>query len=268
MTDQLFKDLRKPFHPSIVEWKPGALNQDRTKALAMPFADVRTYQDRLDQVCALRWSVTFTPWGERLICHLTIDGVTRSSTGEGDSQAERAEFAGTAAEAQAFKRACSAFGLGRYLYSLPTLWVEYDAGSKSFTDKAKARLTQIINQHYRRELEETESAPAVATDLEQRGPEGTPDLLTTSTDQPAAQLVQEFDALGQELYGEQWEHVRRHNVERVSNGQTADSNQLTPEQLQKLIDGLKSLKAKRNKGAKKQPVPNANGAPGLSVANS
>jgi hypothetical protein len=30
------------------------------------------------------------------------------------------------AEAQAFKRACSAFGLGRYLYSLPQVWAEYN----------------------------------------------------------------------------------------------------------------------------------------------
>ena len=71
------------------------------------------YQNRLDEVCGLAWSVTYTPWGERVICHLTINGITRSSTGEADSNAEKSEIAGTAAEAQAFKRACSMFGLGR-----------------------------------------------------------------------------------------------------------------------------------------------------------
>ncbi|MBL0158826.1 MAG: hypothetical protein IPP47_17210 [Bryobacterales bacterium] len=34
--------------------------------------------------------------------------------------------AGTAAEAQAFKRACSCFGLGRYLYDLEGQWVDLD----------------------------------------------------------------------------------------------------------------------------------------------
>jgi hypothetical protein len=81
-------------------------------------------------------------------------------------------------------------------------------------------------------------------------------------------LVQEFDTLGKELYGDNWPQTSRHNVERISGGVTWASNELTPEQLQKLIDGLKSLKAKRNMRAKpalersegKQSVPNANGA--------
>src|SRR4029453_17680846 len=34
--------------------------------------------------------------------------------------------AATAAEAQAFKRACSVFGLGRYLYDVPAVWVDLD----------------------------------------------------------------------------------------------------------------------------------------------
>jgi transposase InsO family protein len=34
--------------------------------------------------------------------------------------------AGTAAEAQAFKRACSCFGLGRYLYYFSGTWVDLD----------------------------------------------------------------------------------------------------------------------------------------------
>jgi hypothetical protein len=34
--------------------------------------------------------------------------------------------AGTGAEAQAFKRACACFGLGRYLYYFDVLWVDLD----------------------------------------------------------------------------------------------------------------------------------------------
>jgi hypothetical protein len=36
------------------------------------------------------------------------------------------ENAGTSAEAQAFKRACSCFGLGRYLYYFTGVWVDLD----------------------------------------------------------------------------------------------------------------------------------------------
>src|SRR5688500_14712687 len=144
--ENILTELKKPFHPSQIEWKPGSLSADKTRALAIAYADVRAYQNRLDEVCGMNWSVTYTPWGERIVCHLTIDGVTRSSTGEPDSQSERSEIAGTAAEAQAFKRAAAMFGLGRYLYNMPSIWVEYDAQSKSFTEQARARLDTTVNQ--------------------------------------------------------------------------------------------------------------------------
>jgi hypothetical protein len=44
-------------------------------------------------------------------------------TGTGEEWADR-ENAVTSADAQAFKRACSCFGLGRYLYSFPESWVQ------------------------------------------------------------------------------------------------------------------------------------------------
>ncbi len=148
MNNNILEQLSQPFHPSVIFWKPGSLNKERTKALAMAYATLRAYQDRLDEVCGMAWAVSYTPWGDKIICNLTIAGITRSSTGEPDEQAERSEFAGTAAEAQAFKRACSMFTLGRYLYHLPTLWMEYDHTAKQFTDQAKAKLSGVIAQHY------------------------------------------------------------------------------------------------------------------------
>ncbi len=94
----------------------------------MAYADARVYEDRLNEVIAGEWSVSFRPWGEdKVICDLTILGVTRSSTGEsgGDRFSQ-----GTSAEAQAFKRACSKFTLGRYLYDLPVYWVAFDSQKK------------------------------------------------------------------------------------------------------------------------------------------
>ena len=146
---QVLDELRKPFDPSHVTWKPGAVKGDR--ALALAYADLRAYMNRLDEVCGVDWSVAYEPWGDdRIICRLTILGVTRSSTGETTNEAERSEIGGTVAEAQAFKRASAMFGLGRYLYNLPTGWADYDPATKRFTDKARARLTGILVQHYRR----------------------------------------------------------------------------------------------------------------------
>ena len=111
--NQILVELSKPFHPSRITWRPGALTGKKDKALALAYADLRAYQNRLDEVCGMDWSVSYTPWSDRIICHLTLQGITRSSTGEPDSDSERSEIAGTTAEAQAFKRACAMFGLGR-----------------------------------------------------------------------------------------------------------------------------------------------------------
>ncbi len=123
----LLTQLSEPFTKEDIFWRAGATTRDKKRAQALAYAEPRIYEDRLNEVCPGDWSVKFIPWGEtRLICELTIHGVTRSSTGEFDSEKRNAIAEGTVAEAQAFKRACSKFGLGRYLYDLPVLWVDYD----------------------------------------------------------------------------------------------------------------------------------------------
>ncbi len=127
--------LCRPFHLAHIELKPGATTGDKTRALALPYVDSRIYQKRLDYLAGVEgWSARFEPWGPtRLICRLTILGVMKEATGEGDANDPNC---GTIAEAQAFKRACSAFGCGRYLYDLPQIWFDYDRDKKRFKDPA------------------------------------------------------------------------------------------------------------------------------------
>jgi hypothetical protein len=136
---ELLKQLSAPFPQSAVKWRAGQLSPDKKQAKALPYVEAREYEDRLNVVCGGNWSVSFDPWGERVICELTIHGLTRSSTGESNGSPKG--VAGTAAEAQAFKRACSKFRLGRYLYDLPSPWVAYDAQRKKLLEvpKLKAR---------------------------------------------------------------------------------------------------------------------------------
>lgn len=122
---ELTRALSEPFDEADIKYRAGAISRDGKRAQALPYADPRVYEDRLNALVPGAWEVEFEPWGEtRIICRLTIHGVTRSSTGESGDGPEA--VAGTAAEAQAFKRACAKFGLGRYLYSLETRWVDYD----------------------------------------------------------------------------------------------------------------------------------------------
>ena len=139
--DELYAQLCQPFDERDLRYRAGAVSRDKTKAQALPYVEPRVYEDHLNVLVPGDWSVTFDPWGEqRIICRLTIHGVTRSSTGEASDSPDA--IAGTSAEAQAFKRACAKFGLGRYLYAIPTTWSDYHATTRKLTPPS-SRSSQV-----------------------------------------------------------------------------------------------------------------------------
>ena len=76
--DEMLQALKQPFPPTEIYWKPGSVTKDQTRALALAYATLRAYQNRLDDVCGPDWQVTYSPWDkQRLICHLTIGSITR-----------------------------------------------------------------------------------------------------------------------------------------------------------------------------------------------
>ncbi|GIV65543.1 MAG: hypothetical protein KatS3mg046_803 [Bellilinea sp.] len=125
---QIAEALYEPFPSKYVEWKPQQVSKDGTKALAAAYVDARRYQERLDLICP-DWSskIELLADGRVAKVSLTIAGVTREEVGEAEPSDPNTV---TTAVAQAFKRACAAFGLGRYLYFLPLVWVDYDSQRK------------------------------------------------------------------------------------------------------------------------------------------
>lgn len=118
------RELSKPFSTKVVQWRPGKTNREKTRAMALAYVDLREYQARLDEVVPGAWEVRVAPIGEGVLkISLTIMGHTREDVGEASPEDENTY---TSAFAQGFKRACAAFGLGRYLYRLPKPWVDYD----------------------------------------------------------------------------------------------------------------------------------------------
>jgi hypothetical protein len=143
LTREMMEALAQPFPAEAIQWKPGATNKEKTRALALAYVDSRWYLDRLDAVAGPDWGDDYEvqPGGTVVLCRLTIAGVTRTDIGEAESNDQNTA---TSALAQAFKRACARFGLGRYLYRLPKAWEEYDPQRKSFTDAALARLQRLV----------------------------------------------------------------------------------------------------------------------------
>jgi|GEM_PF-5798367 len=144
LTPEIIAALAAPFPMATIEIKPGAVRADGTSALALAYADWRVYADRLDAIVGpANWSIQLTPWGDtRVIARLTIFGITKDASGEGEPQDDNC---GTIAEAQAKKRACAEVGLGRYLYGLPKVWGEGQGDRKSFRFSEPRR---IVEQMY------------------------------------------------------------------------------------------------------------------------
>lgn len=195
LTPDIMEKLRTPFHPSAVSWKPGALTKDKTKptkAAAMAYVNVRMYMDVLDAVVPGEWSNVYKCWGDnKIICELTILGETRSSTGEFDPEDAKSVAEGTSAEAQAFKRACAMFGLGRYLYRLQAQWVLVD-DYKKFTKESQAELDNYYKRIYTKMMAaiKTPIAPIVEDEVaENIAPE--PDQATTPAAAAAAPVAQQ-----------------------------------------------------------------------------
>lgn len=146
--------LKAPFHHSKLSWRIGKksnwdykLNKPKdpnkpVKALMLVYIDARDVQDRLDKVCCLDWSNEFKEVMGRMVCYLTIAGVTRVD-GAGDTEFE-AEKGGLS---DSFKRAAVMFGVGRYLYNAKNCntWIEYEQGDNDFNiaEKAKKQFAAI-----------------------------------------------------------------------------------------------------------------------------
>lgn len=141
----LLEAFAEPFSVMDVEWKPGALNKEKTKALALAYVDSRAYIQRLNSLTDGNWSddyqVILLPDRVAVICRLTIFNTTRTGDGEclltnvnGNDEGYVEANAVTTASAQAFKRACVKFGLGAYLYNLPQKWCDYDARTRRIVE--------------------------------------------------------------------------------------------------------------------------------------
>lgn len=146
---ELVAELEVPFDPAVIEWRVTNTTKDQNPARGqvIPYADQRAYTDRLNTlVSPAGWTRKYTVHTSAnfqrsrdekttakvfVTCDLTIFGLgSHSATGEEWTDDENA---GTSAEAQAFKRACSCFGLGRYLYHFTGVWVDLDARKRPKT---------------------------------------------------------------------------------------------------------------------------------------
>jgi hypothetical protein len=132
---ELCERLKEPFAADEVDWKPQVV-KDR-KALAVCYIDARRDQDRLDAVFGPGgWQSRFTVLPNlSVVCTLLVkaDGAWVEKTDVGSPSDQHDEGDRTkAAFSDALKRAAVQLGIGRYLYSVPLVWADYDPQRKQF----------------------------------------------------------------------------------------------------------------------------------------
>lgn len=128
----LLDRLKDPFDPKFIKWRVGATNKEKTKGIALAYIDAREVMKRLDSVCG------FDNWQKKTE---RIDGGFTCSIGiringewvwKDDAAGETHVEPIKGGASDAFKRAAAVWGVGRYLYYLPNIWVAIEAQGNSY----------------------------------------------------------------------------------------------------------------------------------------
>ena len=123
----IFHELSRPFPEPKVHWRVGARTQDKKKGIPLAYIDARDVMERLDFVVGPQnWQAEYPFAGCcRLGIFLSSQWIWKANgAGETNVEAEKGQYS------DAFKRAAVLWGIGRYLYDLPNVWVDLDQYGK------------------------------------------------------------------------------------------------------------------------------------------
>lgn len=129
--------LAAKFPRGAVLFRPGSASRDRKKAMALAYLTARAIQDRLDAVLGpAGWKDDYERFPDgTILCRLSVrlggEWITKCDVGAPSEQPDPGDRT-KAAFSDSIKRAAVKWGLGRYLYDLPTQWVELDESGKKF----------------------------------------------------------------------------------------------------------------------------------------
>ena len=229
--------LAEPFSLDDIDLLPkGKVERDgKTLCMALPYADPRVYQDRLNQLAPGEWEtpapIALTV-GDKLVTYVTVFlcGVVHTDVGE----AGPGENQGTEAWAQAFKRACSQFGLGRYLYDLEKEWVPYHPQRKQIDLDGAGKQAIVRKMYQKAGISQIESVQVQPTRPALKIVDGKPD---------AEERLAQVKTLFQTLFKpERWDSFKQHHL-----GLPVSDDGLSLKELDKLYGEL--VQAKQQKAS-------------------
>lgn len=120
--------LKAPFRPDEIEFRITATSNN--KGLAVAYVQNRAVQNRLDEVMGFNnWKNEFIVTDKGKICGLSLrinDEWITKYDGANDTKIEATK----GGISDSMKRAAVQWGIGRYLYNLPSQWVKIDGKNK------------------------------------------------------------------------------------------------------------------------------------------
>jgi hypothetical protein len=138
---QLYEQLKAPFEVDVIGWKINNYNSDKTKAMITFHIDARAAQDRLNTVLGLDgWSFIYTELEKDSGVHGKLEvpalgGITREDVGYANDSAKGEWYKDAVSDA--LKRCAVHLGVGHFLYSLPSLWLNLETTGQKFLSKTQ-----------------------------------------------------------------------------------------------------------------------------------
>lgn len=198
--------LAAPFDEKEIKWKPQMVKNN--KCLAIAYVDVRVIEDRLDGVVGVEnWQDSYEVLNDgSVVCRLAIrfngEWVTKTDVGSPSEQPDGGDRL-KAAFSDAMKRTAIKYGIGRYIYRLPSQWVDYDPAKKQIVNRprlpdwanpaAAAKKPAAQNPAPAAKPPAAAPAPAPATNGHATG-NGTPKPSLPADGKELCQRLQDFDA--------------------------------------------------------------------------
>ncbi|WP_129600866.1 Rad52/Rad22 family DNA repair protein [Anaerophilus nitritogenes] len=142
--DKIKKELMKPFNISDIRWRIGSTNKEKTKGLALAYISNRAIQNRLDEVFGMNgWKNEFKEWkaDNKQLCGISVWDDDKEEWITKWDGAEDTDFEETKGGlSNAMKRAAYQWGIGRYLYDVPSKWIEIEQQGRSYRMKGSPEL--------------------------------------------------------------------------------------------------------------------------------
>ena len=141
--DNILGKLKEPFQK--IHFRPKTCNNGSVLLLA--YLDSRDVMKRLDDVFGINWECEYKEIKGSLFCGITIwsDGlkITKWDCGTvSEVEAEKGE------SSDSFKRAAVKFGIGRYLYYLPTLFVKVVQTGQTYINIKDKKTNQQVRGYF------------------------------------------------------------------------------------------------------------------------